>query len=75
MPMPHRPWCSCVEKPHDDAAIKNPTGVNQWGFNLVVEYSTATNTHPEGVRLAVLKTAPEEEFGGYRRICANVLAG
>ena len=42
---------------------------------LVVEYSTATNTHPEGVRLAVLKTAPEEEFGGYRRICANVLAG
>ena len=46
-----------------------------YDVDLVVEYSTATNTHPEGVRLAVLKTAPEEEFGGYRRICANVLAG
>lgn len=44
--MPHRPWCSCVEKPHDDAAIKNPTGVNQWGFNLVVEYSTPDDAPP-----------------------------
>jgi len=27
--------------------------------NLVVEYSSTANTHPEGVRLVVLKTPPE----------------
>jgi len=26
---------------------------------LVVEYSSTANTHPEGVRLVVLKTLPE----------------
>jgi hypothetical protein len=26
---------------------------------LVVEYSSTANTHPEGVRLVVLKTPPE----------------
>lgn len=34
-----------------------PFGDN--GFDLVVEYSSTANTHPEGVRLVVLKTPPE----------------
>jgi hypothetical protein len=29
------------------------------GLDLVVEYSSTANTHPEGVRLVVLKTPPE----------------
>jgi hypothetical protein len=29
------------------------------GFDMVVEYSSTANTHPEGVRLVVLKTPPE----------------
>ncbi len=29
------------------------------GVYLVVEYSSTANTHPEGVRLVVLKTPPE----------------
>ena len=29
------------------------------GSCLVVEYSSTANTHPEGVRLVVLKTPPE----------------
>jgi len=29
------------------------------GVKLVVEYSSTANTHPEGVRLVVLKTPPE----------------
>ncbi len=34
-----------------------PFGDN--GFDLVVEYSSTANTHPEGVRLVVLKAPPE----------------
>lgn len=37
---------------------KGPTE-NSWAFILVVEYSSTANTHPEGVRLVVLKTPPE----------------
>ena len=32
--MPHPPWCTCVPTPLEEGTIKNPTGVNQWGFNF-----------------------------------------
>jgi hypothetical protein len=39
---------------------KNPVAsCETTGLNLVVEYSSTANTHPEGVRLVVLKTPPE----------------
>ena len=42
---------------------------------LVVEYSRPANTHPEGVRSAVLKLPPNEEYGAHPRICSNPLTG
>ncbi len=45
------------------------------GFYLVVEYSTTQNAHPVGVRRAVLKTHPSEEYGVHPRIYSNHLAG
>jgi hypothetical protein len=33
--------------------------INQRFICMVVEYSSTANTHPEGVRLVVLKTPPE----------------
>lgn len=50
-----------------------PFGDN--GFDLVVEYSTTQNAHPVGVRRAVLKTHPSEEYGVHPRIYSNHLAG
>jgi hypothetical protein len=41
----------------------------------VVEYSTTANTHPAGVRRAVMKTHPSEEYGVHPRIYSNHLAG
>jgi len=39
--------------------VKNRSIFRNCGVKLVVEYSSTANTHPEGVRLVVLKAPPE----------------
>jgi len=42
---------------------------------LVVEYSTTTNTHPEGVGFGVPKHPLNEEFRAHPRMLAHHLTG
>ena len=60
-------WHGPKEKPH--SLLRN------CGVDLVVEYSTMPNAHPVGVRRAVMKTHPNEEYGVHPRIYSNHLAG
>ena len=61
--------------PTDPPKTKPPPACTDEGLNVVVEYSTMPNTHPEGVSRAVPGLPPNEEYGVHPRICPNHLTG
>lgn len=63
------PHPACPAKSANESAQLRTVG----RFELVVEYSTTTNAHPEGVRRVVLKTPPNEEVRGHPRFRADFL--